>query len=123
MLPRPVRPLSLAPQGTASIFSNMPRSGGFFLCLSPAVIGIATKRTTASSSAFLFFISPPTVLTPGGSGGQVFPDLLLPRRVSILLWRRCDSRGLRCWHRAAANLLRRLHKHLRVLLQRLLNPG
>jgi hypothetical protein len=48
-LPTPEMPFCLAPQGTASIFSSMPRWGGFFLLL-PKAVGLTANRTTATET-------------------------------------------------------------------------
>src|SRR6266849_5782081 len=57
-LPSPVIPRSLAPQGTASIFSIMARSLCFFL--SPANAVTASMRASAVISGVLLVIKPPS---------------------------------------------------------------
>jgi hypothetical protein len=54
MLPKPVSPRSLAPQGTASIFSIMARSRCF---LPPAKQGTASNSADISMSGNFRFIS------------------------------------------------------------------
>src|SRR5215831_273175 len=56
MLPRPVNPFSLAPQGTASIFSSIPRAGCFFF-LAP-IAGSASSKIPRRTQHFVLMMPP-----------------------------------------------------------------
>src|SRR5215469_6397361 len=56
--PKPANPFCFAPQGTASIFSNRPRSG-WFLFLTPALTGTATTMAIARMIRVFVAITPP----------------------------------------------------------------
>src|SRR5580704_8263096 len=68
--PRPDKPFCLAPQGTASIFSSIARSGWFFF-LPSAERGNTATSTSATTTGILKFIkSPSKICRVQGTAGD-----------------------------------------------------
>src|SRR5215469_1136386 len=118
-LPKPVSPRSLAPQGTASIFSIMARSRCF---LPPANEGTARSNVNISISGNLRFIAPPLKIpfhSRARLGGPACEPPSRPCWSQLLQFRVRRQLGRALGGRLKS--LRRLHKRLRVGAQLLAN--